>query len=172
MLMDTTKETPARLAPDEGRNNNTTDSMHPIGSILARQWPELSPEGNIRVGIQVSVIRLGSGIDISEKPNEHLLAVLKYLWCPDRPYYLKFWKKLSTRKGCEFFEHFVEDGGVLMRLGKVSVLTSQAKFFTALLEATEHHSNVVLARHAPDEWRCIVRILLKVSELWEEGRHV
>lgn len=171
--MESTKETLARLPPNEGKNNNATDSMHPIGSILARQWPELSAEANIRVGIQVSIMRLGSGVDISDKPAEHLLAVLNHLWCPSKafdPPCLKFWRKLNTHTGGEFFEYFVEDGGVLMRLGKVSILISQAKFSRALLEATEHHSKVVLLRRAPDEWRYIVRCLLKVSELLEGGR--
>jgi hypothetical protein len=148
--------------------------MHPIQSTLARQWPELSPEANIRVGIRVSIMQLGSGTDISEKPTEHLLAVLNHLSRPSKatnPLCLRFWKRLSTRKGAEFPEYWVEDGGALMRLGRVSILTSQAKFSAALPEAMEHHSKVVLPRHTPDEWRCIVRCLLRVSELPEGGNH-
>ncbi len=173
--MTPTRKTPARLSPDEGRSTNAVDSVHPIETPVARQWPELSPEANIRVDIQVSIMRLGSGVDIAHKPAEHLHAVINHLWCPSKaidPLCLKFWKKLNIYKGGEFFEYFVEDGGALMRLGKVSILTSQAKFGRALLEATEHHSKVVLPRHMPDEWRCIVRCLLKISELLGEGSHV
>lgn len=172
--MTTTRKTPAWLAPGEGININALESKHPNGSTVAHQG-EPSNGLRVTVDIKVSVIRLGSGIDISEKPIEHIRAVLNHLWCPNKPMnppWLKFWKRLSSRKGCEFYEYFVEDGGDLMRLGKVSILTSQARFRSALIEATEHHSKIVLPHYAPDEWYAIVRCLLKVSELREEGSHV
>ncbi len=167
-----TRKTPARLSPDGGRNTDAVDSAYPIGTPVARQASELSYEANLRVQIQVSAIHLESCIDISNKPPDHLHAVLGYLWCPNKPVFtpwLKFWKVRLPKKG-ESYEYWVEDSGTHVSLGKVSTLISQPKFRRAVLEATEGRSEVVIPHYEPDEWYAILKCLLKVFELREEGR--
>lgn len=163
-----TKKLPARLAPSEGERLTTMNMEQATKRVAPSQDFELSEEAQIRVDVQVSAMRLSSGRDIFQAPKEHLITVINYLWCPEKPIGLPDWKlvkELNVRKKGGLYEYWVEDGGNRMRLGTAATLTSQAKFRAAFLEATELHSRIVIPPHAPDEWLCIVRCLIKLTEL-------
>lgn len=172
--MATTRKPLARLAPSEGGRLTTVNIEQATKRAVPSQDFEISEEAQLRVDVQVSAMRLSSGIDIFQKPIEHLLSVIHYRWCPEKPMGSPDWRlarELNPRKRGGLYEYWVEDGGKRIRLGTVATLTSQGRFRTAFLEATEHHSRVVIPPHAPDEWLCIVRCLLKVCEQREEITH-
>jgi hypothetical protein len=81
---------------------------------------------------------------------------------------LRFYQ-LRNSKSREPQEYWVENGGRLKRLGKISAVTSQVRFRKALVKATEHHSLVWIPVYASKVWDNIVRCLLKVKE---EGDYV
>jgi hypothetical protein len=171
MLMDTTKETPARLSPDEG-NNTSTPTPQPIVHGDDRQAPRTPFDvADAIIEIRWSAEQLLDSHDITGKSVEHLLQVLNYMWgvtAPSDPSFLRFWK-VQVMKGWQLI---LEIDGRFVCLGELSVLASQARFRRALLKATAYQVPVLIQPYRRATWHAIARCILKFSQVRTEGSHV
>lgn len=177
--MTPTRKTPARLSPDEGRRHITPMCSQPISSLSDGQSSSLRHSSNFAnssslIAFAQDVERqILHGEDPSGASAEVLRLALSEMWCRKKTGepQLRF-LALRDSKSREPQEYWVENGGRLKRLGKISALTSQARFRKTLVKATAHHSLVWIPIYASNLWDNVVRCLLKVIERPEEGSHV